>query len=208
MPEVLAKELRPVVKATHLQVQILQAQVRSFVRDMEVTNAECKTFLHEYAPAKPKESQDGGQEDAEEDEDGSRMAELEEYDAAQLAGVAAAEQAATFDDLFDDTDATRFVEDVMKVRGSARRRLRCMRKVIEKLQGLLSTDYADTVTQGHVTLKFCGMVTKRTSKDLPSDLEVLLQQLGEFLKVFRSHWDEVKAELPRYQQLFGGPSQG
>eukprot|EP00929_Paragymnodinium_shiwhaense_P001284 TRINITY_DN10150_c0_g2_i1.p1 TRINITY_DN10150_c0_g2~~TRINITY_DN10150_c0_g2_i1.p1 ORF type:complete len:1764 (-),score=509.20 TRINITY_DN10150_c0_g2_i1:217-5508(-) len=200
--KILAEELTATVKASAIQLSILQSQVRAFQRDLDVTNAECKSFLSDYAAAKVVKD---GEEQGEEDEEEEELADLEEYD--DTPDRTTSDRSYSADDLVADADATRFVEDVMKVRGSARRRLRSMRKVIEKLNELLAAEYEKTVSQAHITLKFCGMAARRTSRDLPGDFETLLQQLSEFMKVFKHHWEEVRSELPRYEKLFeGGPA--
>merc|ERR1712226_562226 len=72
---------------------------------------------------------------------------------------------------------------------------------MDKLKGLLMAEYNQCVTQSHETLRFCGLGA-RTSKDLPVDLEALLQQFADFLKIFRQVWDEVQKDLPQYQKFF------
>ncbi|CAK0802354.1 unnamed protein product [Prorocentrum cordatum] len=144
----------------------------------------------------PKEAEDG---DAEEAAPGcgleQRQEELEEYEA-----LPTNEMEAFGDDV---EDATRWVEDVMKIRGPARRRLCCAKRVVEKLCSLLDADMKSTTEQAKAALKFCG-VPPPSSQDLPADLEVLLQQLAEFLRVFKQYWGEVNRDISSYQQLFSG----
>jgi len=196
--EALARELRPAERIAKLQVQTLQGTLRSFQRDLETVNAECQNFLQEYSSSE-RRSMDGspsphGKEEEDEDRDALEEAE------------AAAEAAAVTEDCFslrEDADATRWVEDVMKVRGSARKRLRCMRHVIDKLGKLLKEDVESTAEQAHSTLRFCGMPVPKAGKEVPVDLESLLGNISEFTKVFKVHWEEVKKDLPHYQKLFG-----
>jgi hypothetical protein len=202
--DILTKELVAVVKAAAtVQIQTLQAQVRAFCRDFEVTSAECRSFLHEYdakvtrRESDPLKSLDPSPEKSalksdmlDDDGEEETPCDLEVYEAeADAAGV-------------DDEDAShRFVEDVQKIRGSARVRLKAMWKVMDKLKGLLMADYNKSVLQSQETLRFCGLGT-RTSKDLSVDLEALLQQIADFLKIFRQIWDEVQKDLPQYQMFF------
>eukprot|EP00928_Gymnodinium_smaydae_P020261 TRINITY_DN17835_c0_g3_i1.p1 TRINITY_DN17835_c0_g3~~TRINITY_DN17835_c0_g3_i1.p1 ORF type:complete len:1677 (+),score=396.64 TRINITY_DN17835_c0_g3_i1:125-5155(+) len=209
----LAQELAPVSKAVQeCQLQTVQSQVRSFSRDYEVANAECKNFSQEYdgrsnnSKARARtESSDGLllDENRPEGEDEEDVEEEEEPPFEDLqASPSHAELAAS--EAQEEEGATRFVEDVMKIRGSPRMRLRCMRRVLEKLKGLLLADYEKTVLQTQQTLLFCGVVAKRTSKDLPADLEPMLEQLKNFVSMFREVWEEVRADLPQYLQLFSG----
>lgn len=56
----------------------------------------------------------------------------------------------------------------MKIRGSAKRRLRCMARVMEKLSGLLAADMASSAQQVHGTLRFCGVQLPKVSREVPS----------------------------------------
>merc|ERR1712039_228460 len=134
--------------------------------------------------------------DSEEGEQEVKDENLEEYDPVELAQMP---------DFNDVEAATRFVEDVTKIRGSAGRRLQCMRRVVDKLCGLLRKDMEQTAEQAHAVLHFCGS-SSPTSKEVPIELETLIVSLSDFIKVFRHHWEEVRADLPSYQQLFGDPS--
>jgi len=185
--EALAKELRPVAIISKLQVQTLQAAMRTFLRDFEVVTLECRNYLQEYEVAV-----DSAEEQEERCQDGQKE-ELEEYEAMALSETPD----------FNEEDATRFVEDVMKIRGSASRRLQCMRRVVEKLSKLLQVDMEHTAEQAHAALRFCGVSTPAT-KEVPTEFEALLQQLSEFIRVFRHHWNEVKDDMSSYLQLFGG----
>merc|ERR1712190_232602 len=92
----------------------------------------------------------------------------------------------------------------MKIRGNAGRRLRCMRRVVEKLSRLLGEDAVKTAEQAHATLRFCGLHSRvKKIGEVPLDLEALLLQLADFIKVFQQHWDEVKADMSSYQNFFG-----
>jgi len=186
--EGLAKELKPVVTASKLQVQNLMAGMRAFRRDTETVTLECKTYLHEYETASAAEEELAA--DGEQLDDG----ELEEYEAASLTSSFGEHEAI-------DQDAARFVEDVMKIRGSANRRLQCMRRVQEKLMKHLQDKMELTAGDVHAVLRFCG-VTGTKAKEVPVEFEVLTGQLAEFIRVFRSHWDEVKADMSSYEQLF------
>eukprot|EP00913_Durusdinium_trenchii_P002616 g2422.t1 len=77
-----------------------------------------------------------------------------------------------------------------------------MRCIIEKLCSLLKADMESTAEQVHATLRFCGVLLPKSSNEVPVDLEALLSNLSEFTKVFKEHWDEVKKNMSRYQQLF------
>lgn len=186
--EALAKELRPAAIISKLQVQTLQAAVRSFERDLDVILLECRNYVQEY-----EDDQDGEGERRSSSFD-LQPEELEEYEVPN--------DASEFNEE-DATDATLFVEDVMKIRGSARRRLLCMKRVVEKLAKQMRTEMADTAEQAYATLRFCG-VSAPKKKEVPTEFESLLQQLSEFLKVFKHHWDEVKDDMSSYLQLFGG----
>eukprot|EP00415_Alexandrium_ostenfeldii_P000567 UN0567 len=184
--EALTKELRPAATVSRLQVQTLQSAMRSMNRDLEVVPFECRNYLHEYealadsADEEPDHCQDVPAE------------ELEEYESMALSETPD----------FNEEDATRFVEDVMKIRGSASRRLQCMRRVVEKLSKLLRVDMETTAEQAHTALRFCGISTLKT-KEVPVEFESLLAQLADFQRVFRDHWDEVKDDMTSYLRLFG-----
>lgn len=223
----LMQELRAAFSLQNLQIVVLQSQARNFQRDFEVVKAECGNFLHEYTggPA-PEASPQGsprtdaplksGKESPSADDDEPRSLEDEDDDSE-----------------VDDTtgggaDSARFVEDVMKIRGSPGRRLKNMLRVVEKLCKLMREDLDTTIVQVQKTLKFCGMggpsaamaaakaaaghpnmspaaAAVARGKELPQDLEVLLTQLAEFCKVFKQHWDDVKLDMASYQQFFGDP---
>jgi len=184
--EALAKELRPAVIISKLQVQTILAAQRTLFRDLEVITAECRNHLHEYEAWS-----DSTEEDGRHGQDGPAE-ELEDYDAADPSEASG----------FNEEDATRFVEDVMKIRGSASRRLQCMRRVVEKLAKLLRTDVEATAEQAHTALRYCGVSAPKT-QGLPVEFEALLGQLSDFIRVFRHHWDEVKQDMSSYSQLFG-----
>ncbi|CAK9053352.1 unnamed protein product [Durusdinium trenchii] len=194
--QVLQRELQPAERIAKMQVQGLSAGMKAFERDLDSIKSECRNYLEEY---------EGGGDDAVEpalDDDAKEFGQ-------ELAEVQAAAAAAACDMLEsprrrqkEDEDATRWVEDVMKIRGSAQRRLRCMRCIIEKLCSLLKADMESTAEQVHATLRFCGVLLPKSSNEVPVDLEALLSNLSEFTKVFKEHWDEVKKNMSRYQQLF------
>mmetsp|Transcript_16918 Transcript_16918/g.52912 ORF Transcript_16918/g.52912 Transcript_16918/m.52912 type:complete len:103 (+) Transcript_16918:1-309(+) len=77
-----------------------------------------------------------------------------------------------------------------------------MRRVVERLAKLLRVDAECTAEQAHAALRFCGISAPK-SKEVPSELEALLHQINEFTRVFKHHWEEVRADLPSYLQLFG-----
>lgn len=194
MAEVLAKELRPALGASGVQVQTLMSGVRSMRNDLEIIKAENDNFLQEYAQELDGEGSPKGH-----TEDDDR--EMEELEAALALGSKAKEQAEIDEELADE-DATRWVEDIFKIRGDARRRVRCMRRVAEKVHKLVLAEVQQTAVHCHATLRFCGVVPPRSTTDVPSEIEALFQQLNEFIKVFQAHWDEVSKELPIYRQLF------
>lgn len=189
--EVLQRELRPAVTLAQLQVSNLQAVSKSFQRDLDIITVECRSYLQEYAEAEDGDAEESGRGRASEQQE----EELEEYEA-----LPTNEMEAFGDDV---EDATRWVEDVMKIRGPARKRLSCAKRVVEKLCSLLEADMKSTADQAKAALKFCG-VPPPSSQDLPADLEVLLQQLAEFLRVFKQYWGEVNRDISSYQQLFSG----
>jgi len=92
--------------------------------------------------------------------------------------------------------------DVMKIRGGAQRRLRCMRRILEKLHHLLKLDMENTADEVHATLRFCGVLLPKSSNEVPADWEGLLSNLSEFAKVFKQHWDEVKKNSQLYDRIF------
>jgi len=227
--EELAQELKPALNMAKIQVQSLQSAIRNFLRDYDVVKAECTNFVQEYASGaamgsprdkegpnvSPSPARSPGRSEEEEEDDDDRSAE-----------EGPEEPEGESDEYLADennvVDATRWMEDVMKIRGSASRRLRCMKRVVEKLCQLMREDLDRTSEQAHSTLRFCGMAGHSAAaaaaaaaaaqhnaaaakgKDLPADLEVLLQQLAEFVKVFKSHWDDVRADQSSYAQFFGG----
>lgn len=191
--EVLARELRPVVHASGLQVQTIMSAARSFERDHDLVESECKNYMHEY-----RGSTEGGEEAEDMDELDRMLLEEGKRDGKERPVAAGAWTEA--EDL-DELEATRFVEDVAKVRGSAARRLRCMRSVLEKLCKMMHEDLRNTSKVAQTTLRFCGMNSPAT-KELPNDMEPLVQQLGEFIKTFSSHYKEVRSDLPLYRKLF------
>mmetsp|Transcript_71198 Transcript_71198/g.137402 ORF Transcript_71198/g.137402 Transcript_71198/m.137402 type:complete len:1020 (+) Transcript_71198:253-3312(+) len=182
--EELAKELKPVLAVSKLQVQSFMAGMRAFMRDTETVTLECKTYLHEYETASAAEEEQAAH--GEQIDDG----ELEEYEVSSFGEHEAI-----------DADAARFVEDVLKIRGSANRRLQCMRRVQEKLAKYLQTKTELVSGEVHAVLRFCGMAGTK-AKEIPVEFEVLTGQLAEFIRVFKSHWNEVKADLSSYEQLF------
>lgn len=187
--EVLAKELKPATALAKLQVSAVQTTLRTFARDLETITAECTHFISEY-------NEDNA---GDEEEDGG-----EEQEEAMATAVATAAMAEGGESEAEVEDATRWVEDVMKIRGSPSRRLRCMRRVVQQLSKLLRVDVDSTSDQVSTVLRFCGIQPPaRAVKEVPADFEALLQQLTEFVKVFKQHWDEVRSDLPSYQLLFG-----
>merc|ERR1712039_815206 len=81
-----------------------------------------------------------------------------------------------------------------------------MRRVLEKLGKLLRADVEVTSERSQAVLRFCGQMASNPKLEVPPDLEPFLLQLTEFIEVFRHHWNEVKADLPKYKKLFGGPA--
>ncbi|CAE7321851.1 FH14, partial [Symbiodinium pilosum] len=55
--------------------------------------------------------------------------------------------------------------DVVKIRGDAQRRLRCMRRILERLYQLLQTDMENTAEQVYSTLRFCGVLLQKPSSE-------------------------------------------
>jgi len=217
--EVLAKELRAATEIAKVQVQSLQGVQRSLDRDLEVVNAERRNFLHEYSGPKPLQQEsdltkkpgisppgsprvsDGEEHDEEEKEEDDDTIE-KDFEEDEAMALSRPEDEAEHRDEY----STRWVEDVMKIRGSANRRLRCMQRVVEKLNKLLRNDFERTAEQVRDTLRFCGVtVPKQASRSLevPIDLEPLLQNLADFIRVFKTHWQEVRADLPSYDVFFG-----
>jgi hypothetical protein len=120
------------------------------------------------------------------------------------AEVAVSEPEENLDD-FDPDEATRFCEDIMKIRErSPSKRILCMRHILKRLTGVTNLDVEQTSKQAHETLRFCGVVLTRqpSPHELPVELEALFQQLAEFVKVFTFHYTEVRADLPAYEKLF------
>lgn len=179
--EIMGRELRPAVNLAKLQVTCLVSSVQTFTRDFDIVASECRSHMMEYA---------------------SEAADGNEYD--ENSGNASHEEC---DDTLNkhEEKATQFLEDVMKIRGCARSRLRCMRRVVEKLNKLLLEEKRNIVQQVHSTLRFCG-VSVALGTEISQELEPLLLQLAEFVRVFRQHWDVVQSDLPKYQELFGKAS--
>eukprot|EP00933_Yihiella_yeosuensis_P037651 TRINITY_DN3163_c1_g2_i2.p1 TRINITY_DN3163_c1_g2~~TRINITY_DN3163_c1_g2_i2.p1 ORF type:complete len:481 (-),score=120.38 TRINITY_DN3163_c1_g2_i2:150-1592(-) len=211
--DVLARELRPAERISNLQVSNLQGAMRTVQRDFEVVAAECQNFLQEYEGSDDSGKPVGSDEDlANEDSDETDSEPESKSAAGPSPGGSRAAASSPGDSGCVDVphgpqtveDATRWVEDVLKIRGSASKRLQCMKQVVEKLCSLMRADMEATAEQAYATLRFCGMPMKG-NKEVPIEFEALLQQLAEFIKVFKSHWDEVHKDLASYQQLFGSP---
>merc|ERR1712070_344098 len=98
-------------------------------------------FIQEYSSAAE------GQESSEPDEEQSVVSAV----AAMLADASVPLP----EDSTEVTDAARWVEDVLKIRGSANTRLRCMRRVVEKLCKLQAEKIEQTAVQAQATLRFC-----------------------------------------------------
>lgn len=195
--QILQKELLPAERIAKMQVQGLSAAMKSFTRDLDTIKSECQNYLAEYEGADTAPAESDGEEDAK--EFGQELAEVQ----AAAAAAACDMLDSPLKTQREDEDATRWVEDVMKIRGSAQRRLRCMRRILEKLCNLLKADMDSTAVQVHATLRFCGvMLPRASSSEVPTDIEALLSNLSEFTKVFKEHWDEVKKNMSHYQQLF------
>jgi len=232
-----------VINVAKLQIQTLQSSIRTFVRDFEVVKAECTNFMHEYAGAQceatpegtPRENNKAGASSSpskasrsarcrafESPKKGTKESALKEAGSSTSEDETKEDSASSENDdgledaAEDEAEAMAFVEDVMKIRGVASRRLRCMRIVVERLVKLMKEDLERTVDQATTTLRFCGMSATpkpppkakisgplATLKDLPLDLELLFQGLAEFAKVFKHHWDEVNSDLTTYQKFFG-----
>ncbi|CAJ1371932.1 unnamed protein product [Effrenium voratum] len=193
--QTLLRELQPAEKIAKMQVQGLSAAMKSFARDLETIKSECQNFVAEYEGEDCESTACGSAEDDDKDF-GEELAEVQAVAAAAACDLLESPLKAKADE-----DATRWVEDVMKIRGSAQRRLRCMRRILEKLYNLLKADMESTAEQVHATLRFCGVQLK-ASQEVPPDLEALLSNLSEFTKVFKEHWDEVKKNMSHYQRLF------
>ncbi|CAJ1334213.1 unnamed protein product [Effrenium voratum] len=193
--QTLLRELQPAEKIAKMQVQGLSAAMKSFARDLETIKSECQNFVAEYEGEDCESAACGSAEDDDKDF-GEELAEVQAVAAAAACDLLESPLKAKADE-----DATRWVEDVMKIRGSAQRRLRCMRRILEKLYNLLKADMESTAEQVHGTLRFCGVQLK-ASQEVPPDLEALLSNLSEFTKVFKEHWDEVKKNMSHYQRLF------
>lgn len=212
----LVRELKPALSLQNLEVQTLQSQTRNFFRDFEVAKAECSNFLHEY---------EGGGESPKTSPAGSPRSPSRSKDTFDDdESVEEGEQGSGEHRVKEELDSVRFVEDVMKIRGPPGRRLRNMLRVVEKLSRLLRDDLETTTSQVHKTLRFCGMTKAAAAAakssaghkpiggqdapsvalatHIPQDLELLLQQIVEFVQVFKQHWNDVRSDIASYQQFF------
>lgn len=192
--QALLRELQPAERIAKMQVQGLSAALRTFARDLDTVKAECQNHLQEY---------EGEEGQSAEDEDGKELGDALDEVHAMTAAAEAVEFSPTSLQRQDE-DATRWVEDVMKIRGGARRRLRCMRRIVEKLHQLLKVDMERTAEEVYSTLRFCGVLLQKPSSEVPADLEVLLSNLSDFTKVFKQHWDDVKKNSQHYERIFSG----
>lgn len=193
--QALLRELQPAERIAKMQVQGLSAALRTFARDLDTVKAECQNHLQEY---------EGEEGQSAEDEDAKELGDaLDEVHAMATAATEIVEFSPSSLQRQDE-DATRWVEDVMKIRGGARRRLRCMRRIVEKLHQLLKVDMERTAEEVYSTLRFCGVLLQKPSNEVPADLEVLLSNLSEFTKVFKQHWDDVKKNSQHYERIFSG----
>lgn len=82
-----------------------------------------------------------------------------------------------------------------------------MRAVIEKLCALLRKEMGETAEQALSALRFCGIPPPRTT-EVPVEFEALIQQLVEFIQVFKQHWTDVREDFSSYEQLFGSAGAG
>eukprot|EP00435_Cladocopium_sp_Y103_P052839 s582_g16.t1 len=155
--QILQKELLPAERIAKMQVQGLSAAMKSFTRDLDTIKSECQNYLAEYEGADTAAAESDGEEDAK--EFGQELAEVQ----AAAAAAACDMLDSPLKTQREDEDATRWVEDVMKIRGSAQRRLHCMRRILEKLCNLLKADMDSTAVQVHATLRFCGVMLPRAS---------------------------------------------
>jgi len=90
------------------------------------------------------------------------------------------------------------------IRGSARRRLALLASLTERLSKQLHSDVEHTATQVQETLRFCG-VRSSSKGEVPGDIETVLSQLAEFVRIFSQHWGDVNNDLARYSAFFTGP---
>jgi len=210
---VLARDMKPVVAAAALQISTVQAGVRTCKRNLEVVELECRCNLHEYRVGSgektpPPKSRRKLSMDTDSSDTDSTDSSPEENDGD--AEVASPEPEENLDD-FDPDEATRFCEDIMKIRErSPAKRMLCMRHILKRLTGVTNLDVEQTSQQAHATLRFCGAASSRppSPHELPVELEALFQQLAEFVKVFTFHYTEVWADLPAYEKLFTEGPQG
>ncbi|CAE7455347.1 FH14, partial [Symbiodinium necroappetens] len=153
--QALLRELQPAERIAKMQVQGLSAALRTFARDLDTVKAECQNHLQEY---------EGEEGQSAEDEDGKELGDALDEVHAMTAAAEAVEFSPTSLQRQDE-DATRWVEDVMKIRGGARRRLRCMRRIVEKLHQLLKVDMERTAEEVYSTLRFCGVLLQKPSSE-------------------------------------------
>lgn len=102
-----------------------------------------------------------------------------------------------------DEETQESLDNAMHIRGSARQRLTLLASVVERHSERLHADMERTAAQVQATLRFCG-VKASDSREVPADIEPVLGQLAEFVRVFAQHWGEVNNDLARYSAFFTG----
>ncbi|CAJ1451423.1 unnamed protein product [Effrenium voratum] len=199
--QTLLRELQPAEKIAKMQVQGLSAAMKSFARDLETIKSECQNFVAEYEGEDCESTACGSAEDDDKDF-GEELAEVQAVAAAAACDLLESPLKAKADE-----DATRWVEDVMKIRGSAQRRLRCMRRILEKLYNLLKADMESTAEQVHATLRFCGVQLKASQEvgrfccglamHLASDKRCVLTEICHGARIWSCMWWPILCRVLR-----------